>query len=175
MSAEELAGKKRVRAGHRGSTTRMLGQVQPTIDSDPLDIPKIRQLTRSLEEKLQAVSKFDSDILDLTPEDDIEDEILQADEVKEQIYQALSQLEGALKPIPHPPRARVHPTIAGTSGTCSSSGTSRTGPLASTSGTGPPSGTSGTGPPASTSGTAHLLALLDRHPQELLIPVSGRR
>ena len=134
----------------------MLGQVQPTIDSDPLDIPKIRQLTRSLEEKLQALSKFDSDILDLTPEDDIEDEILQADEVKEQIYQALSQLEGALKPIPHPPRARVDPTIAdpaGTSGTGSSSGTSGTGPLASTSGTGPPSGTSGTGPLASTSGT----------------------
>ena len=133
----------------------MLGQVQPTIDSDPLDIPKIRQLTRSLEEKLQALSKFDSDILDLTSEDDIEDEILQEDEVKEQIYQALSQLEGALKPIPAP-RARVDPTIAdpaGTSGTGPPSGTSGTGPLASTSGTGPPSGTSGTGPLASTSGT----------------------
>ena len=164
MSAEELARKKRVRAGHRGSTTRMLGQVQPTIDSDPLDIPKIRQLTRSLEEKLQALSKFDSDILDLTSEDDIEDEILQEDEVKEQIYQALSQLEGALKPIPAP-RARVDPTIAdpagtsgtgplaSTSGTGPPSGTSGTGPLASTSGTGPPSGTSGTGPLASTSGT----------------------
>ena len=132
---------------------------------------------------MQALSKFDSDILDLTSEDDIEDEILQEDEVKEQIYQALSQLEGALKPIPAP-RARVDPTIA------DPAGTSGTGPLASTSGTGPPSGTSGTGPLASTSGhlvhpeqahllahlgQAHLLALLDRHPQELLIPVSGKR
>ena len=90
-----------------------------------------------------AIAGSEPDILDFTPENDIEDEILQADEVKEQIYQALSQLEDTLKPIPHPPRTRVDPTIAdptGTSGTGSSSGTSGTGPLASA---GPSTGTLG--------------------------------
>ena len=52
---EELARKKRVRGGHRASTTRVLEQVQASIAAEPLDIPKINQLKRSLEEKLQSL------------------------------------------------------------------------------------------------------------------------
>ena len=85
----ELAPKKRVRAGHRASTRIFLGQVDTAIASVPLDVAKITQLKRSLEDKLKALNALDEEILTLTPEDDIEGEIVQADEVRELIYTAL--------------------------------------------------------------------------------------
>ena len=84
MSEEEqLARKRRLRAGHRASTTRILGQVEPVITADPLDVSKINQLKRSLDDKLRSLSDLDQAILDLTPEESIEAEIVQADETKE--------------------------------------------------------------------------------------------
>ena len=66
--AEQLARKKRLRAGHRASTARILGQVEPAVNADPLDFPKISQLKRSLEDKLRTLGDLDQGILDLTPE-----------------------------------------------------------------------------------------------------------
>ena len=42
------------------------------LSADPLDVSKIYQLKRSLEDKLQSLSDLDQGILDLTPEDSIE-------------------------------------------------------------------------------------------------------
>ena len=97
----ELGSKKTVRAGHRAST-RFLGQVDAAIASAPLDIAKITQLKQSLEDKLMAMNTLYEGILTLTPKEAIEDEIVQADKVREEIYTALSRLELALKPV------RVH-------------------------------------------------------------------
>ena len=83
---EQLTRKRRLRASqHRASTTRILGQVEPTIIADPLDVSKINELKRSLEDKLRSLSDLDQAILDFTPhpEDSIETEIVQADETKE--------------------------------------------------------------------------------------------
>ena len=83
--AEQLAKKKRLRAGHRASTTRILRQVKPTIAVDPLDVSK------------RLGSKDPR-----TPEDSIETEIVQADEIRERLYAALSKLDLCLSPtIPH--------------------------------------------------------------------------
>ena len=65
-----------------------------------LDVAKITQLRRSLEDKLKALNTLDETLLTLTPEEAIEEEIVQADEVRELIYTALSRLELALKPAP---------------------------------------------------------------------------
>ena len=97
---DELSRKKRLRAGHRASTTRILGQVQPSITSEPLDVAKINQLKRSLEEKLQSLGVLDEEILTLTPAESIEAGIVQADEIKERIYTALSRLDNARNPTP---------------------------------------------------------------------------
>ena len=108
--AEQLARKKSLRAGHRASTARILGQVEPAIAADPLDVSKINQLKRSLEDKLrmQSLSDLDQGILELTPEDSIETEIVQADEIRERLYAALSKLDLCLSPtIPH---GRAHTT-----------------------------------------------------------------
>ena len=95
----ELTRKKKVRAGHRASTTNILGQVDPSLAATPLDVSKITQLKRSLENKLQSLSTLDDEILALTPEEAIEDEIVQADGIRDRIYEALSRLELALKPV----------------------------------------------------------------------------
>ena len=106
--AEKLARKKKLRAGHRASTTRILGQVEPPIAAEPLDVSKINQLKRSLEDKLQSLSDLDQGILELTSEDLIETEIVQADEIRERLYAALMKLELCLSPtIPH---GRAHTT-----------------------------------------------------------------
>ena len=98
----ELAPKKRVCAGHTASTRRFLGQVDTAVASVLLDVNKITQLKRSLEDKLKALNVLDEEILTLTPKDAIEGEIVQADEVRELIYIALSRLELAHKPLPVP-------------------------------------------------------------------------
>ena len=98
----ELVPKKRVRVGHRASTRRFLGQVDIGIAGVPLDVAKITQLKRSLEDKLKALNILDEEILTLNPEDAIEGEIVQADEVRELIYTALSRLELAQKPLLFP-------------------------------------------------------------------------
>ena len=105
--AEQLAKQKKLRGGHRASSTRILGQVGPAIAADPLHVSKINQLKRSLEDKLRSLSDLDQSILDLTPEDSLEDEIVQADEIKERLYDALSRLEQCLRPPTPPSRAHA--------------------------------------------------------------------
>ena len=95
----ELTRKKKVRAGHRASTTNILGQVDPSLAATPLDVSKITQLKRSLDNKLQSLSTLDDEILALTPEEAIEDEIVQADGIRDRIYEALSRLDLALEPV----------------------------------------------------------------------------
>ena len=98
----KLASKKRVRVGHRASKARFLGQVDAAIACAPLDVIKITQLKQSLEDKLTSLNTLDEGILTLTPDEAIEDEIVQADKVREQIYTALSRLELSLKTVPVP-------------------------------------------------------------------------
>ena len=65
---------------------------------DPPDVAKMHQIKRSLENKLDTLTQLDGDILDRLPEGDIEADIVQADEISERIYEAVSKIELALKP-----------------------------------------------------------------------------
>ena len=57
MSEEEVARnrKKRIRAGHRASTIRILGQCTTVLATTPIDFDKIKYLKYSLEEKLKTL------------------------------------------------------------------------------------------------------------------------
>ena len=121
----ELARQKRVRAGHRSSATKIMGQVEPCLSESPPDASKLTRLKRSLEDKLQSLITLDDEILVLTPEDSIEAEIVQADECRQNIYEALSRLEIALCQPPTEsssirpvvaaaPRSRAFPASDGT-------------------------------------------------------------
>ncbi len=67
--------KKRIRAGHRGSTTRILNHIDELVAAEDLDLSRLAQLRLSLEEKLQILKQLDGEILDLTKEGDLEEEI----------------------------------------------------------------------------------------------------
>ena len=113
--SEELARKKKVRGGHKASATRMMLRVEELMraDEDP-DISKLNQLGMSLKEKLQEVKVFDSEILALVKDEELEDEIAQADLFKERIYSTLIRIEKATTPAPPlaPTPAATEPTVA---------------------------------------------------------------
>ncbi len=75
--SENLARKRR---GHRGSATRSMNTVEALEEPDPA---RLAQLKLSLEEKL---TRLDSEILDLTENEHLEDENLESDEFKDGVY-----------------------------------------------------------------------------------------
>ena len=82
--AEELARKKRVRAGHESSATKTMTRVEEMLSSgESLDPSKLNQLRISLREKLEEIKVLDSEILSLVKDNEVDDEIAQADLYKE--------------------------------------------------------------------------------------------
>ena len=75
------------------------------------DILKLNQLEMSLKEKLQEVKVFDSEILPLVKDEELEDEIDQADLFKERMYSTLIWIEKAAAPNPTSPTV-TEPTVA---------------------------------------------------------------
>ena len=109
--AEVLAKKKRIRAGHRASTTRTLTKVNDALAAETADEAKLSQLKLTLEEKLGTLKLLDSEIVELTEEDALATEIERADDYKSEIYAAIVSIDKALKlttppapPAPFPTR-----------------------------------------------------------------------
>ena len=97
---EELVRKRRIRAGHRASATRILNQVDTTLTESAIDIDKLAQMKLSLAEKLDTLKLLDGEIVELTEEDDLVNEIEQADGYKESVYQAMVKIEKATSIAP---------------------------------------------------------------------------
>ena len=75
MSAANLKKKKHVRAGHRGSATKAIGQAEAQLAATAPDFDKLSQLKLTLSEKLETLKNPDSKILNLTEESGMVDEI----------------------------------------------------------------------------------------------------
>ena len=103
MSAEELAKKKRVRAGHKASATRMIGNTEDLLKMAGSDVLRLTQLSRSLKEKLDVLTTLDGEIINLVDEGSVRDEIEQADTFKEGIYSTLVKIEKYCAPSPIAP------------------------------------------------------------------------
>ena len=87
--AEGLARKKRIRAGHKASATRMLNQIDGLLAEEAPDVSKLSQLKLSLQEKLETLKLLDGEILELIEEDSLATEIEAADSFKEGIYASM--------------------------------------------------------------------------------------
>ena len=108
MSAEELAKKKPVRAGHKSSATRMIGNAEDLLKTAGSDILRLTQSSRSLKEKLDVLTTLDNEIVNLVDEGAVADEIEQADTFKEGIYSTMVKIEKYCAPptdSPAPPRS----------------------------------------------------------------------
>lgn len=84
-SAEQLSKLKKTRGGHRGSTKKMVAELEQELiaSSTELDLVKILQLKLNLEDKLTVLKGLDSEILNLLEEEEeIAEDIEKADEYK---------------------------------------------------------------------------------------------
>ena len=90
--AAALSRKKKIRAGHRSTVTRTFGDISTALSSDTPDRDRIARLKLTLNEKLETLNKLDSEIIELTADEGLENEIQQSDENKEKIYEALTRV-----------------------------------------------------------------------------------
>jgi len=105
---EELVRKKRVRAGHKASATRMMRAVDEVLTAgEDLDQARLNQLGMSLKEKLEEIKVLDNEILSLVADDELDDEISQADLYKEQVYSTLIKIEKPTAATPLTPATAV--------------------------------------------------------------------
>ena len=95
----EYARQKRIRGGHRGSTTRTLTKVDEALTEESTDILKLMQLKQSLEEKATILTTIDEKILEKTPDDEVEEEIQQSDIFAERIQLTIIKLTKVLGEI----------------------------------------------------------------------------
>lgn len=91
--AESLAKKKRIRAGHRASATRILNQIEGLLADTALDTSRLLPLKLSLSEKLETLKVLDGEVQDLVDEGGLVADIEQADSFKEDIYAAIVKID----------------------------------------------------------------------------------
>ena len=115
---ENLVRKKSVRAAHRSSTTRLLNQADAVLGAEPLNADELVLLQTNLTAKIKTLEALNVEIVELTPEDQLENEIERADEYSERVQRALMRIHKALRshpseratPPPDPTRRSPDPT-----------------------------------------------------------------
>lgn len=93
---DSVSRKKKVRAAHRASVTRMMAQAQDLTAEEGLDLPKLRHKREGIAAKAQILGKLDQEIVEEVHEDNLESEIEGADLVRERIELAIMELDSAL-------------------------------------------------------------------------------
>ena len=120
--AEGLSRRKKIRGGHRSSATRTISESYETIESTTereLVITKLMQCKLTLEEKLNTIKRYDDEILELVEDEEVEDEIDQADTFNERVHRAMIDVTSAIetKRAAHsiatsPPAVESHVAVA---------------------------------------------------------------
>ncbi len=110
-ASEIMARKKRVRAAHRGSVTKMIGRLNDALGSS--DVCRLKQLKQSLTDKLSVLSKLDDELIELVGEEQLEAEVEQADLIREDISLAVISIDDALNALVAPTRRTKRGTRKG--------------------------------------------------------------
>ena len=110
----ETLDRKKVRAAHRASVTRALGQAREMLSEDVAsETARLTQKREALASKAELLRRLDSEIVEAVHEDELEGEIEHADEIQEQIELMIIELDSALRlPMSTDPsgeRARPYP------------------------------------------------------------------
>lgn len=96
--AEALSRKKKVRAAHRGSVTRIIGQVRENLEGEDVpNLTKLRQQKLSLSGKVDVLSRLDDELIEMVEEEELDYEIEQADVIQERIGMCIMDIDQALK------------------------------------------------------------------------------
>lgn len=105
---EVFARNTRVRASHRASTTRLITQAETALIADPVNPVELELLVAILGRKLGVLAPHDDEILELTADDALTEEIDHADQYQENV-RFLAKLNWALHPV-RAPTPRTDPT-----------------------------------------------------------------
>ncbi|XP_044165250.1 uncharacterized protein LOC122949186 [Acropora millepora] len=120
----KLVRKRKVRAGHRMSTRKIISSVEEILETfEKQDQPsaivttKLRQQKLLLQEKLDTIRNLDEDILAVVSEGQIDEEICEADEFMEFTQLAIMRIDAALTPSQLNPSSKlaISPLLAETS------------------------------------------------------------
>ena len=98
--AEGLTRKKRVRGGHRSSAVRTITQIYEAIEStDEVGtiITKLKQSKIALQEKIEIVKRLYDEILGLVDDEEVKNEIEQADTFQDRVQRAIIDSTRALE------------------------------------------------------------------------------
>lgn len=95
---EGLARKRKVRAAHRGSVTRIIGQVAENLESpDGPNLSRLRQHKISLSEKMEVLSKLDNELIEIVEEEELDNEVEQADMIRERMRLCIMDIDRTLQ------------------------------------------------------------------------------
>ena len=101
-AAASVARKRKIRGGHRGSATRTMNAIDALLSEEEPDPARLAQLKLSLQEKLSTLTRLDSEILDLTEDENVDTEIQEADEFKDRVYGAIVRLDNRTRTLTRP-------------------------------------------------------------------------
>lgn len=113
--AEGLSRKKKICGGHRSSATRMINEIYETIESTvdrESAVTKLSQCKIMLTEKLETIKRYNNEILEMVGDDEVEDELDQADTFNEGVHRAIIDVVSAIelrRSIRDPIRHTVEP------------------------------------------------------------------
>ena len=91
---EELNRKKSVRAAHKSFATRLMNQGDARMAAEPLDTDELTLVQTNLKAKVQILEALNTEVVELTPEDQLENEIERADGCITTSAIAIPQLRG---------------------------------------------------------------------------------
>ena len=102
--AEALVRTKQVRAGHRSSATKTIGQVCEALEEERINYPKLIQQKTTIQAKMELLSRLDKQILDAitheAEEEEFVEEIETADGWQDKIQSTLIDIDAALAKRP---------------------------------------------------------------------------
>ena len=98
--SEELLWKKSLRAAHRAGGNRIVNQVGDLLGAQTVDPDELTLLQTNLFTKSKPLEALDAQIVDLTPNAELEEEIVRAEEYLEKIQRALLKIHKALRATP---------------------------------------------------------------------------
>ena len=97
--SEKLARIRAKRAGNRSIIAKLMHEAEGLIEAEPIDEPRLKVLATSLDERLNLVRSFDEKMIETFKVDEIEREIVEADEFNSRVMEMLRKIMDTTTPM----------------------------------------------------------------------------
>ena len=97
--SEKLARTRAKRAGNRSIITKLLQEAECLIEAEPIDEPRLKVLAATLDERLNLVKSFNEKVIETCEVDEVESEIVEADEFNSRVMEIVRKIIKTTTPI----------------------------------------------------------------------------